>query len=306
MGMRRRELLLAAALLSSACGPKPLPAPPAAPRVTGAADFIPADLDVLARLDMAQVRAALGAVAIASLSRELSARQAGTENQETGQTEPLLLESLLDADVVYLAYRPSPALLPLDRVLVVQGHFAPIIKAPQGFSGGTDLGGDVRRWERERTQPLARSSTARLYALGDRVRAFVSEAELDSVDRALEGLSEPRLLVAPEEGALSLATRPRLLAPWVNGTLRELLQDSKSLELVVDLQSDGAVLRGVLATSSPDQAQQLVRAGQKVLEVARGGRGQPAELLALDSRATLKLRLDRSELGALLGRVRGN
>src|SRR5688572_6016143 len=108
--MLRRALLLAAGGLALGCGPKPLRAPPPAPPVSSASDLLPADLDVVVRLDLAQVKAALGSLALATLSREALARGGQGEDE-------LVVASLLEADVVYLAYRPSRLLLPLDRVL---------------------------------------------------------------------------------------------------------------------------------------------------------------------------------------------
>lgn len=268
-----------------------------------AAELIPPDLDVIARLDMAKMKAALGSLTPQLLSREVLKR--GSVDGE--EPEELLVESLLAADVVYLGYRPSARFMPLDRVLALQGRFTPITKAPTGFSGGVDLGADVRYWDRQKGKPLARSASARLYAAGDRVLAFVSEAELDAVERSLERLGEPRSLSAPEEGALSVAARPRLLGKLVSGTLRELLEDSKSLELVVDLESDMASLRASLQTSSPEHAEQLVTAGRAVVQAALGDRDQAGrtELRAVESRVSLTLRLRREELASLLPRASG-
>ncbi|MDF3066916.1 MAG: hypothetical protein K0R38_2517 [Polyangiaceae bacterium] len=296
--MRRRELLFGMAALSAACGPRRLPPPPPAPRVVAAAELIPPDLDVIARLDMAKMKAALGGLTPQLLSREVLARG----NADGEEPEELVVESLLEADVVYLGYRPSSLFLPLDRVLALQGRFSPITKTPPGFLGGIDLGADVRYWDRQRTKPLARSASARLYAAGDRVRAFVSEAELDAVERALDRLGEPRSLSAPEEGALSLAARPRLLGKLVSGTLRELLEDSRSLELVIDLESDMASLRASLQTSSPEHAERLASAGRAVVQAALGERAKRAEMRAVESRVSFTLRLPREELAALLPR----
>src|SRR6185436_17326036 len=148
--MHRRALFWGFAALGAACGGRPLPPPPAAPRVTSAAELIPADLDVVVRLDLARVRAALGAAALAALAGQVLARGQG----EPG-SDDLELSSLLEADQVYLGYRPSPLWAPLDRVLALQGSFTQLMHPPAGFSGATDLGGDVRYWD-AKTPPSAR------------------------------------------------------------------------------------------------------------------------------------------------------
>src|SRR6185503_2887268 len=139
--MQRRALLLGLSALG-ACGPKALPAPPPAPSVTSASELIPADMDVVARMDWGRVKGALGSLALSALSREVLA------NSRAGRdTDELVVASLLVADQVYLGYRPSPLLMPLDRVLAVQGHFEPLTRAPAGFSAAVDLGGDFRYWD---------------------------------------------------------------------------------------------------------------------------------------------------------------
>ena len=138
--MRRRALLLG--LSAAACGPRALPPLPPAPSVSSAAELVPPDLDVVLRLDLARVKAALGASVLATLSHEVLSRDnAGQEPDE------LVVASLLAADQVYLAYRPSTSWAPLDRVLALQGRFEPLLRPPSGFGGARDLGRDLRCWD---------------------------------------------------------------------------------------------------------------------------------------------------------------
>lgn len=291
--MHRRALLSGFVALA-ACGPRRLPPPPSAPRLASAAELLPPDLDVVVRLDMARVKAALGSITPELLSRDVLARASG---EGGGEPDALLVKSLLDAELVYLAYRPNPQLLPLDRVLAVEGRFEPLLRAPPGFEPSVDLGGDVRYWEVARgAKPLSRSSVARLYALGERVRAFVSEAELDAVERLLQGLSSPRRLNAPEEGSLSISLRPSLLGRLARGTLRELLEAAQSLEAVIELESDGAKLQVTLLTAEPAHAEQLEIAAREVLARTLAERAIKSELNVVGERLTLALRMSRAQL----------
>ncbi|HKY37551.1 MAG TPA: hypothetical protein VJN18_16530 [Polyangiaceae bacterium] len=293
--MQRRALLLGLSALS-ACGPKQLAAPPPAPSVTSASELIPADLDVVVRLDWRRMKDALGPIALSALSREVLA-QSGS-GQEAGE---LVVASLLAADQVYLGYRPSPLLMPLDRVLAVQGHFEPVTRAPTGFSGAVDLGGDFRYWDRKPGSAIERGSVARIYAYRDRVRAFVSEAELDAVERVLSGQGGDRRLTPPEEGTLSLSARTWLLARLSGrGELREMLDDAKTLSVVADLESDGVRVEVELTLANPDRAQNLAKAGQQVLSRLGERWGGAATLRAVGDRVVLSATLSRAQLAAAL------
>ena len=207
---------------------------------------------------------------------------------------------------MYLGYRPSPLWAPLDRVLALQGHFEPLVRPPTGFSGATDLGARLAVLGQSHDAEQSRGGVARVYALGDRVRAFVSEAELDAVERTLDGRGAARRLEPPEEGTLSLAARPRLLGRLAgNGTLRELLEDAKALRAVADLESDGVRLKLELLLSGAEQARQLASAGQLVLSRAMGDAVLDVTLGAESDRVVLSARLTRAQLAPLLACVGG-
>ena len=298
--MHRRALLLGLLTLGPACGPRPIAPPPPAPHVTAAAELIPPDLDVVVRLDLGRVKAALGATALSALAGEVLAR-----GKSDAGADDLVVSSLLEADVVYLGYRSSPLWAPLDRVLALQGHFTQLMRAPDGFSAATDLGADVRYWDAK--APPARGGVARIYAVQQRLRAFVSEAELDAVERALAGGPAPRRLEPPEEGTLSLAARPALLGRLSGqGTLRELLEEAKALHAVADLESDGVRLKAELVLESAEQAAQLAAAGKLVLARLPGDAGAKAQLRVDSERVVLMARFSRTELGPLLFCLRGS
>jgi hypothetical protein len=95
--MQRRALLGLAATSMLGCGPRPIGAPPSAPALVSASDVIPPDLDVVVRFDLGRVKSALGASVLSGLSREVLSAAGGAEH-----TDELVLESLVDAEIVYL------------------------------------------------------------------------------------------------------------------------------------------------------------------------------------------------------------
>ena len=281
---------------ASACGgrlrgPPPLPA---APALSAAADAIPPDLDVVVRLDLAKVRAALGPLALETLGRQL------LHSNAEADVDRMLLESLLVADVVYLGYRPDARLLPLDRVLALEGRFEQPRRPPVGFRSAADLGGNVRHWDRS-APARERGDVARVYAARERILAFVSEAELDAVERLLSRRSRsesgPR---PPEEGTLSLAARPALLRPFFQGeTLRGLLETARRLTAVVDLQSDVVLGEIALEMTQPGDAERLASAASAVLSRLDSDVAKRAQLRAESAHVVCELRLARSDLASL-------
>jgi hypothetical protein len=248
---------------------------------------------------LGRVKAALGATAVSALAGEVLAR--GSAKQAADE---LMVASLLEADLVYLGYRPSRLGLPLDRVLALQGHFTQLMHPPSGFSNATDLGGDVRYWDAK--TPPVREGVARIYAFSDRLRAFASEAEIDALELRLAGGGDARRLEPPAEGTLSFAARPALLAGLVgNGILRTLVEGSKSLSAIADLESDGARLKAELVLETPDQAADLVSAARLVVDRLLGDYASKLQLRADAERVLLDARLSRNELLALFARARG-
>lgn len=294
----RAGALAIAALFAFGCGPRERPALPSAPSVTSAEDLIPADLDVALRVDMARMKVALGSVTSTALAEE--ALRVGSAAGGDAP-DPLLIESLLRADRVYLAYRPNESGLPSDRVFALEGSFEPITAPPRGFGLPVDLGADLRFWERKPGTPLARGAVARIYAQGDRLRAFVSEAEIDAVERAVTVPPSARRLSPPAEGALSLAVRPALLAGLASGSLRELLVRAESLSLTLQLEADRARLRGELVLRSAEDAQALSAAGKLVLERVPSLLGASSELTTDGERLVLVAEAKRERIAPLLG-----
>jgi len=295
--MQRRALLLGLSVV--ACGPKPIAAPPAAPRVTSAAETIPSDLDVVVRVDLASMRAALGAVGLSAAASGLLAH-AKAYGGDADPASKVIAASFLEADTVYLGYRPSPTWAPLDRVLALQGHFAQLVQPPAGFSAATDLGGDVRYWD-AKAKP-ARDGVARIYGFGERLRVFVSEAEIDAVERMLDGLSGPRRLEPMEEGTLSLAARPLVLGRLAGqGRLRELLQSALVLRAVMAFEGGGLRVKAELLLDGPESAQELADAGQMVLVRALGAAAPAAQLRVGGDRLLLSILITNQQLATLLG-----
>ncbi|MCK6588215.1 MAG: hypothetical protein L6Q76_11570 [Polyangiaceae bacterium] len=208
-------IALAACLSPAACGSE-VPAGgvrmrPPGPRVVRRlepADLFPADLDLLVRVDLARMQAALGP----ALADDLAAR-ALRGSPEAGGDEALVERAIARADVVWIGLRLAD-LEAGDRVLVTegrQGAFSSFKEPPPGFRPLPVTDDGTVAFERE--EPPPRSGTARILLLGERAVAFISPVEIDSVARVLRDGPDERRGDPVAEGIVSLDLRPRRLSP---------------------------------------------------------------------------------------------
>lgn len=271
-----------AALLGLGCGPTQVGPPPEAPRLTRPLSAMPADLDVVLRVDLKRIRDTLGGPAMAALSEQALHGLHGADHA----TDELLLKALSQTDTLYVGMRPSAtALTAADSVYVMVGHFPGFApdQAPSAprFRAALDLGADLRRYDRP--APRARSAPARFYARGDDLIVALSEAEVDSVERTLEqGRGRPPL-EPREKGALSAVLRPRVLPRALfagSRTLRELAQDASRVELDADLTSAGVDASLALKFDDPSAAEQIGHALTDMREALKTAPGRLAKFAA--------------------------
>jgi hypothetical protein len=187
-------------------GVKMRPPGPRVVRRLEPADLFPADLDLLVRVDLARMQAALGP----ALADDLAARALGSP--QAGD-EALVQGAIARAEVVWIGLRLADVEAG-DRVLVTegrQGAFSSFKEPPSGFRPLPAPEEGVIAFERE--EPPPRSGTARILLLGERAVAFVSPVEVDSVTRVIRDGPDERRGDPVAEGIVSLDLRPRRLSP---------------------------------------------------------------------------------------------
>jgi len=203
--------------------------PGAAPQVFDATDFLTNDLDLVVRLDLKQLRLALGPDALLKL-------HAQAENQ--GAKTGAFGQALEQAHSAWLALRPSVSAATTDSVLVLSGDFSTTDlhrQDPATWSPALALGGLLRVYERRGS--AKRAEPARAYAHGDDTLVFVSVAEIDSVERVIAAGPDEKRLEPMASGLLSFQLRPRVLpvflaarAPKLSGLLEQARKVSGLLE----------------------------------------------------------------------------
>ncbi|WP_441291447.1 hypothetical protein ACSRUE_14175 [Sorangium sp. KYC3313] len=182
-------------------------ASPAGPRVVRRiepADLLPADLDLVVRVDVARMRDGLGQAA----SDELARRALDEVPDEA-------LESALQrADVVWLGLRLAD-LEEGDRVVVLEGRMAGLTPDPGRWEPAPAAQDGVAVFDRRGGVAGSRADTARIVALGDRAVALVSAVEVSSVARLLRDGPDARRGDPAAEGLVSADLRARRLPPYL-------------------------------------------------------------------------------------------
>lgn len=278
---RGARFALAALLALTACGcaSRTIGPPPDAPRVTRPLDAMPADLDLVLRLDLQKIRATLGATAMSAIGEQAVASLRGSDRA----TDQLLLGALATTDTLWLGLRPTRSVNGADNVFVLSGKFTGFdphkAESTPRFRPALDLGGDLRRYDRDK--PGARSAPARIYVRGDDLVVSLSEAEIDSVERRLEEENGMPPLEPAEKGVLSAVARPRVLPASLfvgSAALRRLANHAEQLELNADLTGAGVDATLSLRFEDESQAEQVAGALSELLAALRDAPGRLARL----------------------------
>lgn len=164
-------------------------------------DLLPADLDLVVRVDLARLRSGLGPASLAALA----ARMPG---------DALLRDALLGADAVTVGLRADD-LEAGDRVVVVEGRLAEdgAVPDPERFTLRPPVVEQVRVWDRIGDGASPRERVARVMRVGDQALVFVTAMEVDPTTRVLRAGPDELRGQPFAEGLVSLDWRPRPLRP---------------------------------------------------------------------------------------------
>ena len=150
------------------------PRPPQLARNLEATELLPADLDVVLRIDVARLKAGLGPAFTEALAKHAAERGG----------DGFVAESIAKADTVWMGLRVAD-LDAGDRVLVAEGALGEIHIEPAEWKETTPAATieGVRILDRQGVVP--RASTGRIIVANKRLYAFVSPAEVDATSRLL-------------------------------------------------------------------------------------------------------------------------
>ena len=223
-------------------------------RVSEATDLLPADLDLVVRVDLSRVRSSLGPEPSADL----------IDRALHGGGEGLLRRALAAAEVVWLGLRVADFEAG-DRVLVVRMLATrPPEKPPQPdevawTASTTDVDG-VKRY-RAKVTP-GRGETERVFMFDERTAVFVSPVESMSVERILRRGPDAERGQPEARGLLSLDYRPRRLSleiaqrfPSLSGLVAGVIR----MGATVDISGERLELSGSIHCRSAGAAAKLLR-----------------------------------------------
>lgn len=262
---------LASCLLLLGCGkevahggvrsPASLASEPRVVRKLGPTDLLPADLDLVVRVDLARMRRQLG-----PLAKDLPARAVEAEDED------LLLGALESGDVVWVGTRLGE-LDSGDRVVIVEGRFP-------GFSPDAATWVPLRSPARgarvfERRVKPSRAGTERIVAVGDEALAFITPVEVDSVERVLGSGPDPGRADPHAQGFVSVDLRSCKLPPDLADRYASLAHLADGLEHVratAEFTDGGLRIDVELRASSPDAASRVLTFLDALRDESGGGR----------------------------------
>lgn len=291
--MRPGPVLVALATASAGCsGSGNIPAPSTAsrqavPSVAAPALAIPSDLDVVVRIDLDPIRAAVPGGIDSSLTAPVFGPSAGSSSS-------VVRRALGRARQVWIGWRPGSRPEHWDNVVVLRGDFSGVGEdmLARAFHPPRDIGAGWRTYDVR--QVGGRAAPARLYAHLEDLWVVASAAEIDAVDRVLEGRAVEEGLEAPEQGVVSLAAR----MPSVAAGLRRrapkaarFLAKAREARASADLTSEGLDVSAEMQFDGDQEAERAAAALRLLLRaLALQGPSWVDDVRVSSTAATVALR----------------
>jgi hypothetical protein len=302
--MMGREWLVWLGFLLAACSAQPaVPPPPPAPRVEEPALAIPADLDLVARIDLTRLRAALGLDGSSVVQRVLGSARSDAPDAPTSR---LLVELFLHAETAWAGVRPGSSAELTDNAVVLRGDFHGLLPNELGgeprWRRPQDLGGGWLRFERE--PPPLRAAPSVLYFEDPGLVVIGSVAEIDPLERILVDRDGDAPLRAPDAGLLAVSARIGPLRHKLSErapTLGRLLSGAEKFQGNLDRVGDHFLASLELRFEDRDRAA-LAADALKSLQELLAGEGEwirRAHVESLNEYVSLRTELAGAELARL-------
>lgn len=224
------------------------------PETYEAAELLPADLDLVLRVDLARMKASLGPDAV----KDLSAR-AFDEAAKAAEDNRLLAEAIEHADLVWVGLRLADWEAG-DRIVVVEGKSTSspdrsldYRRLPSGMEG-------IDIWDRAESAP--RSGIERIVRIHPRISVFSSPVEVDSLMRVLTEGPDARHGDPQAVGLISLDVRPSGFSAPLQKTypsITSLLEGVKRVRARLEPAPGGLLLKAMIEAKNKAAATRVFR-----------------------------------------------
>jgi len=305
MGFRWLGVALSGLLLACAT-PAQAPPPPSAPILAEPALALPADLDLVVRLDLKRLRDALGLSADTLLQR---LGESASSDQPDSDTARLLMALLARADTLWIAVRPGLSAELTDGAIALRGDFRNVVPSLLGgeprWSMARDLGRGLLRFSRE--PPRVRAAPAVLYLRLPDVVVLGSVAEIDALERSVELGPLDTPLRAPETGLIAAAARLGSLRQKLARrapTLTSYVAGAERLEASFERQGEDFRLRVDVSFQQSSEVSTLVATLRSLQERLRSDGNAWIDKLVfepLEQNLSIRVDLTARELALLVG-----
>lgn len=256
MSLTRRRLgFLALAILAFSCLACSSDAPAktaddvaSAPRVSKSLsvdELLPADLDLVVRIDLARLRRNIPADAVDLAFAAL-------------EKDALLATAMRAAKVVTVGVRVED-LESGDRVLGLEGSFEDFPIDEELYVFEKTANEKLGLWKKK--SRAMRDGVALIAKESGRTLWFVSPVERDGVLRVVASGPDERRGIPQAEGIFSVDYRPRRLSPKLEEqfpSIGRLIAEVVSVRMTVDVEERGLVLEGKIAAKSEAYAQRVL------------------------------------------------
>lgn len=270
---------------------------------------VPADLDLVIRIDLEALRSTLGEALPAAFESVL---RTTPEAAHDATTKRLLLALLARSKTAWVGVRPGLAPELTDNVLVLRGQYDKVLPRDLGgepaWGRPRDLGGGVLRFER--AEPRLRAYPAVLYFRAPDLAVFGSYAEVDALERSLESGRADAPLEPPDTGTVSVAARLTELAADLRRrapTLAKFVDGAETFRASAGLGVANLDVRADIRFESPERARTAAEALGAVARLLGSGPDKAwlaqAEVTAVERFVTIRCAVPQAELARALGRL---
>lgn len=275
---------------------------PIKPSSYEAAELMPADLDLVVRIDLARMKASLGPEAAAHLSA-----RAFQEEPGAAKGDAFLMQAIEQAELVWVGLRLAD-LEAGDRVIAVEAKGGETPDRSLSYRRLPSQLEGLDLWER--SESVSRSETERVLRINPRLTLFVSPVEVDSVMRVLGEGPDARRGEPQAVGLISLDFRPSRFSASLKKkfpSITSLLEGVTRVRAHVLPVREGLRLNAVIDAKNKASATRIFRfiaafrdnvSSDKSVELFRG-----LELEPLESTLSIRWTLPLSVVAGWLSRA---